>query len=327
MTVGRRLPPPRARRKFLGGWAHDLISLIQAQGLSVRLLQEGGNPSDRALLDQMRAGMERIAFEATSFVEAAYACVGQPGPPTKFVVDELLRRATERLGDLVTVEPSQIAVEANAYAVARAVRDMVYVLLRAQVAKQLRITTEAARGRLTIEVFAGDGPVQPNAMRLREQLDSTFATLESLTGVVVSVRRDGRGVKAVFPVRQIGPSRPLVLVLARDPSITREVTRTCRGAPVDLQVWSSSVPILVALQELKSLSEVAACVIDASVSDDCTERLHQALRREPLRGRVLIVSDDTNHETPAPLREVAGSVTRSQLSPALNAALARAIVK
>ena len=80
MSGSRRLPPPAARRKFLSEWAHDLRSLVQAQSLSVLHLQNGGAVPDGSLLDHMNAGMEQMGFAATNFIEAAYACVGEPLP-------------------------------------------------------------------------------------------------------------------------------------------------------------------------------------------------------------------------------------------------------
>ena len=321
MTAARRLPSPSARRKLLSGYAHDLRGLIQAQGLSVKHLQTASNPSEQSLLEQMSAVMEQIAFETTSLVEASYACVGDPAAPTRVAIDDLVSRATWRLGDLVRIEPSSIVVEVDDYAVARAVRDMVYLLSRAKVAKQFRIAAQASRGRLTIEVTAADGTVRTSAMRLREQLDDTFATLESLTGVVVSVKRDGRGIKAVFPVHFIADARPRVLVLTRDPTLTRQVVRVCRGAAVEVQAWPSSFPVLVALQEFKSADQVAACVIDAVVSDDCTERLYEALRREPFRGRAFVVSDES--KVAGPPSRSAEMVPRGEVVRALKASLDR----
>ena len=324
MSESRRLPPPAARRKFLSEWAHDLRSLVQAQSLSVLHLQNGGAVPDGSLLDHMSAGMEQMGFAATNFIEAAYACVGEPLPAKKVVVDELLRSATAGLGDLVTLEPSQIVVEASSYALARTTREMVFLLSRTQVARHLRVTAAAVGGRLTIEVVAGDGPVLPNARRLREQLDGTFSTLHSLTGVVVSVKRDGRGLRAVFRVGQIGGNtRPLVLVLAGDPSLAREVTRACRGTGVDVKAWSTSVPLLVTLQELDSPSVVAACVLDAGVSDDWTERLYHAIGREAFRGRVFVVRDDDCRAADA-FGNVGAVVAQAGLARALKALLNRA---
>ena len=323
MSDRRRLPPPSARRKLLSGWAHDLRNLIQAQGLAVSHLQEGATAPERSLLEQMSTGMEQIAFEAAHFIEAAYACAGAPEPPVKVAVDELLRRATRRHDDRVTVEPSHLVVDANAYALARTAREMSLLLSRSQFAQQLRVSSSAARGRLTIEVVAGDGPVRPNAALLRERLDTTFSTLQGLTGVVVTVNRDGRGLKAVFRARLHGNARPLVLVLSRDSAVLREVGRACRGAAVEVQSWPTSMPLLFALQEIKSPADVAACVIDAGLTDDCTERLYQALGREPLRERVFIVREDGESQVPGPLQHVGGVLARAELATSLKASLLR----
>ena len=88
-----------------------------------------------------------------------------------------MRSATAGLGDFVTLEPSQIVVEASGYALARTTREMVLLLSRTQVARHLRVTAAAVGGRLTIEVVAGDGPVFPKAGRLREQLDGELESL------------------------------------------------------------------------------------------------------------------------------------------------------
>ena len=155
------------------------------------------------------------------------------------------------------------------------------------------------------------------------RLDGTFSTLHSLTGVVVSVKRDGRGLRAVFRVGQIGGNtRPLVLVLAGDPSLAREVTRACRGTGVDVKAWSTSVPLLVTLQELDSPSVVAACVLDAGVSDDWTERLYHAIGREAFRGRVFVVSDD-DHQASDLVADVGAVVARAGVASALRALLDR----
>ena len=318
MTGAQRLPSAAVRRKFLSSWAHDLKSLVHGQLLGARQFQEGRRAPDQATLGELCESMEQLAFETWMFVEAAYACVGQPNDLSVVALDDLLRRATAPLGDLVTLEASQIVVEANDYAVARTAHEMVLLLTRTQVAKHVIVTASLARNRLTIEAVAGNGPVEPAAQRLRQRIPATFGALQALTGAVVSVHRDGRGLKAVFSVAQPDAARPQVLVLTRDAAVARAVARACRGTGVGVKTWASSLPLLVALQEATAETKVAACIIDAGLSDDCSERLHHAVDRDQFRDRVIMVSNDGLSKP-----SVGRIVDVSGLAAALREALAR----
>jgi hypothetical protein len=68
-------------------------------------------------------------------------------------------------------------------------------------------------------------------------------------------------------------------------------------------------------------------VLDASVSDDCTERLYQAVGREPFRGRVFVVSDDDEYRAPDVLGDVAAVIARAGLASALKASFDRATTR
>lgn len=301
MTGTRRLPSSAARRRLLSSWGHDIKSLLHGQVLGARQLQEGTKAPEPAALRQLSESMEQLAFETWMFVEAAYSCVGQPNETRVIDLDDLLRRATAPMNDLVTLEASKIVVEASDYAVARTAHEMVLLLTRTRVARHVNVSASFARDRLTIEAVAGNGAVQPNAGRLREKLGATFAALQALTGATVSVNRNGRGLKAVFDAVQPDAVRPQVLVLSRDAVICRTVARACRGTGVGVKAWTSSLPLLVALQEATAETQVAACVIDAGLSDDCSERLHQAVGRDQFRDRVVVVNQDRASKLPASL--------------------------
>lgn len=321
MSGSRVLPSPGERRKFLSDWAHDLKSLLHSQVLAVRHLKESLQPSEEATVNQVYEHMEQLAFETWMFVEAAYSCVGKPNEPGGVAVDDLLQRATASLGERVTLVTSEIVVEASDYAIVRTTHEMVLLLLRTRVAKHVTVTSSVARSRLTIEAVASNEPAQPRGARLRTRLDTTFATLRALTGVVVSVNRDGLGLKAVFRVGQQADSRAQVLVLTRDATITRDVARVCSRTGFGVKTWSTSLPILVALQEAGSRTNVAACVIDAAVSDDCTDMLHLALGREQFKDRVFVVNDDRTYNLPIVLASVSRVVEGSSLAAALRESL------
>lgn len=323
MTGTRRLPSSAARRRLLSSWGHDIKSLLHGQVLGARQLQEGTKAPEPAALRQLSESMEQLAFETWMFVEAAYSCVGQPNETRVIDLDDLLRRATAPMNDLVTLEASKIVVEASDYAVARTAHEMVLLLTRTRVARHVNVTASLTRNRLTIEAVAGNGPVQPSARRLREKLASTFSALHALAGVVVSVNRNGRGLKAVFEVEQPDSARPQVLVVSRDVAIGRAVTRACRGAGVVVKAWTSSLPFLVALQEATAATQVAACVIDAGLSDDCSDRLHHAVGRDEFRDRVVVVNEDRAADPPTSLGRAGRVVDGGGLAAAIRETLSR----
>ena len=67
---------------------------------------------------------------------------------------------------------------------------------------------------------------------------------------------------------------------------------------------------------------VAACVLDAGVSDDWTERLYHAIGREAFRGRVFVVSDG-DHQASDLVADVGAVVARAGVASALRALLDR----
>lgn len=309
--------PAKAARRFLSGWAHDLRSLLDGQVLGARLLQQGVRTPNPETLDQLYESLEQLAFESSMFIEAAYACVGEPNQPKPLELDDLMRRATASLRDRVTLVPSNIVVDANEYAVARAMREMVLLLLRTRVAKRVKVSASLAGNSLAIAAVGEGVRRKPAAEQLREALGDAFGALQVLTKVGVSVSDGGRGLKAVFGVGLRPESRAQVLVLTRDAALRRTVARACRGTGIGVAAWTSSLPVLVALQEVGSVDPLKACVIDASVTDDCIERLYQTLGHASGRDRVLVVIDNPRKKPAASAHGLNHVVLRSKVATAL----------